>query len=1188
MKKIAGLLLSMILILNLSAQEIIYVNKNANGKNKGKSWSDAFNDLQSALEQVKTGGEIWVAQGIYLPTTDNNREATFQLKENVTLYGGFNGDEKNHSERDWENNKTILSGNIGDINSKKDNSIHVVTTANNAVLDGFIVEDGYALSNRERKTSPGKQKNERTNGGDQRREASGPPQTHTTPQNIMMAANSAGAGILNFKTAAIIRNTIVRNCSAGKGGGVYNMTNTTGHPANKGATPVFINVKIQGNYAFGRGGGMQNDLGTSPVLINCEFTENFCDAKGGGLYNDFNCSPIIINSSFTKNYAYDAAAIGNDGSSCPVIIGTEIENNTVKGQGAGLYQGSYNANLSGQGNSPVVINSVIKNNNSETNGQHNIVNWGEDWVFAYNSEIEGFNYSKKEIDKKYSAMTEISKAVKNLSASDIHNNYLNEIIKNLPKKELGKRGGKRGFGTDNVLSKTVDIPRNIVFVNASAKIKNADGKTWNTAFGNLQKAIDAAFITGGGELWVAKGVYKPTVNNNRNISFEMKENVAVFGGFSGNEKDKSSRNISANKTILSGNIGDEKAKTDNSYHVIKGSVNSVIDGVTICDGYANGEITNRYGGGMFNWGYESSTLVKNCVFADNYAEDGGAVFCFKDVLSYFENVRFENNKAINGGAASFRFGASCELNNCTFTNNVAVSRGGGVVINYGSNVIVSNSGFKNNTSKGNGGAIWVNDQASQYGGTQPQIIHCSFSNNSAKYYGGAIHNYNVSTTIINNSEFNKNSAGFGNDVANTLRCQVKMDNNKLNENEIYTDESSLVFTANTNSVTSNKVTSEKTLDDVDFSVTIIGSGSPQYDLNRSDPSALVQYKGVKFLVDMGNGTKNQLAKIGLSGRNGPDALLITHHHLDHNEEFFPMVHQKIMSPGKFLIAGPKPIQEMTDYVVKFYNEDLDYRKSGAGKTFDENNINATVKELQGKSNFEYKGVKVSTTEVLHTIYTLAYRFDVGGKSIVISGDLTYSPNLPILAKNADVLVIDGQIIRKNANRNASSTGTNKQRKTGNKAHSSIEETARMAAESNVKTLIITHLGAEPIDVEATKEKIGEQFKGEVIIAEDFLTVSTEGDVFILSEVENISNGNKNRNKGTNTSNNGNSSGNRSENRMQQSITGGNPIQRFDTNNDNKLSKSESSGMIKDNFDRIDTNGDGFIDNEEIKNRRSKK
>lgn len=83
MKKIAGLLLSLFLILNLSAQEIIYVNKSANGKNKGISWSDAFNDLQSAFQQVKAGGEIWVVQGIYLPTTESNREATFQLKEKM-------------------------------------------------------------------------------------------------------------------------------------------------------------------------------------------------------------------------------------------------------------------------------------------------------------------------------------------------------------------------------------------------------------------------------------------------------------------------------------------------------------------------------------------------------------------------------------------------------------------------------------------------------------------------------------------------------------------------------------------------------------------------------------------------------------------------------------------------------------------------------------------------------------------------------------------------------------------------------------------------------------------------------------------------------------------------------------------------------------------------------------------------
>lgn len=290
------------------------------------------------------------------------------------------------------------------------------------------------------------------------------------------------------------------------------------------------------------------------------------------------------------------------------------------------------------------------------------------------------------------------------------------------------------------------------------------------------------------------------------------------------------------------------------------------------------------------------------------------------------------------------------------------------------------------------------------------------------------------------------------------------------------------------------------INDVEFSVTIIGSGTPQYNSERSGPSALVQYKGLKFLVDMGNGTREQLEKVGFTKRNSPDALLITHHHLDHNEEFIPMVHQKFMIPGNFLIAGPSPIKEMTDYVAKFYNEDLDYRKKRKGQTFDEKNLNATVKELKGENSFTWRDVKISTIEVPHSIYTLAYRFDVDGKSIVISGDLTYTPNLAKLAKDADVLVIDSQIIRKNTNRNRQANSRRNTGKQNNSAHASTEDAAKMAMKAGVKTLIITHVPNANIDEEATKAKMAEQFKGEVIIAKDFLTVSSEGKTFMLEEI----------------------------------------------------------------------------------------
>ena len=283
------------------------------------------------------------------------------------------------------------------------------------------------------------------------------------------------------------------------------------------------------------------------------------------------------------------------------------------------------------------------------------------------------------------------------------------------------------------------------------------------------------------------------------------------------------------------------------------------------------------------------------------------------------------------------------------------------------------------------------------------------------------------------------------------------------------------------------------IEDVEFSVTIIGSGNPQYNMHRSSPSALVQYKGTKFLVDMGNGTKAQLEKLGFTRRNSPDALLITHHHMDHNEELIPMIHQKFMAPGSFLVAGPAPIKEMTDYVSKFYLEDLQYRMRNQGRTFQQSD--ALVKELEGENSFTYKGVNISTIDVPHSIYTLAYRFDVQDKSIVISGDLTYTPHLAKLAKDADVLVLDCQVIRKGAKRNKPANGGRS--KKGNSAHASIEEGAKMAAEAGVKTLIITHLSNANIDYEATKAKIAEQFKGEIILAEDFLTVSSDGKVFML-------------------------------------------------------------------------------------------
>lgn len=117
----------------------------------------------------------------------------------------------------------------------------------------------------------------------------------------------------------------------------------------------------------------------------------------------------------------------------------------------------------------------------------------------------------------------------------------------------------------------------------------ATATTWANSTANLQGAINAS--AAGDQVWVAAGTYKPggDANSNRNVSFSMKNGVAIYGGFAGTEGNLSQR-VPANAlaTILSGDIGIVGNSADNSYTVIsnpRGLTNSaVLDGFLITGG----------------------------------------------------------------------------------------------------------------------------------------------------------------------------------------------------------------------------------------------------------------------------------------------------------------------------------------------------------------------------------------------------------------------------------------------------------------------------------------------------------------------------------------------------------------------------------------------------------------------------
>jgi subtilisin-like proprotein convertase family protein len=291
---------------------------------------------------------------------------------------------------------------------------------------------------------------------------------------------------------------------------------------------------------------------------------------------------------------------------------------------------------------------------------------------------------------------------------------------------------------------TVCPPTNVIYVKASASGAN-NGTSWTDAFTDLQDALNST-CPGITEIWVAAGTYYPTSGIDRNISFVLKNNLAIFGGFEGTEDplayDLEDRNFVANETILSGDIGTVGGNSDNSYTVVNGSgtdATAVIDGFTITGGNSNNNdfasLPTYTGGGMYN--SNGSPTVTNCSFSGNSADYGGGMF--NDNSSpMVTNCSFSFNLANVDGGGMFNYNnSSPTVTNCSFSGNIALDDGGGIYFlgdEFTGNFRMVNCLFYNNSAGFRGGAIGYDDQS----GGAFEIINTTFYNNTAADAGGVL------------------------------------------------------------------------------------------------------------------------------------------------------------------------------------------------------------------------------------------------------------------------------------------------------------------------------------------------------------------------------------------------------------------------------------------------------------------
>jgi hypothetical protein len=335
MKNASALLLEFALVMLLVSvphhglAKTLFVKADASPGGDGTTWAEAYNDLQIALSSAESDDEIWVAKGAYRPTSDPlNRDATFQIKNGVALYGGFAGTEAFLAERDWESNLTVLSGDIdmdddadadGVVNTRGDingyNSYHVVTgsgTDQSAVLDGFVITSGTAV---------------KYSDVDER----------------------FGGGMLIDVGSPTLRNLVFIGNMAENGGG--------GMALFSGSAPELVDVRFESNSAY-TGGGMHAH-GSAPQLRTVSFISNTADSGfGGGLSTTNGSAVSALSCLFEDNQAFAGAAVANDDSSLVLEGSTFAQNESLNGSGVYSTDGSLTMRSSVfTGNSGTVVKS---------------------------------------------------------------------------------------------------------------------------------------------------------------------------------------------------------------------------------------------------------------------------------------------------------------------------------------------------------------------------------------------------------------------------------------------------------------------------------------------------------------------------------------------------------------------------------------------------------------------------------------------------------------------------------------------------------------------------------------------------------------------------------------------------------------------------------------------------------------